>query len=142
MRGGVAAALLAGAGYDVVVCDKGPYVPPAGRTNLEADMIDRTYEGHGLVATDDGNVLVLAGSCLGGGSAVNWGCCLDPPMEVRAEWADRHGLEHLRPRPSPEERGGEGRRMRMRMRMRMCARPRRRRGSSTGQSPPYGSGSG
>ena len=106
MRGGVAAALLAGAGYDVVVCDKGPYVPPAGRTNLEADMIDRTYEGHGLVATDDGNVLVLAGSCLGGGSAVNWGCCLDPPMEVRVEWADRHGLEHLRPRPSPEERGG------------------------------------
>lgn len=95
--GGVSAATLANAGYKVVILEKGPFVSPYNMTNLESDMFERLYEQSSLLTSDDGNVMILAGSGLGGGSAINWGCCIETPDEVRREWADAHGLEHFRP---------------------------------------------
>ena len=95
--GGVSAATLANAGYKVIILEKGPFVSPYNMTNLESEMFDQLYEQSSLLTTDDGNVMILAGSGLGGGSAINWGCCIETPDEVRREWADAHGLENFRP---------------------------------------------
>jgi len=43
--------------------------------------------------------MILAGSGLGGGSTINWGCCLDTPSYVRKEWASEFGIEWV---DSPE----------------------------------------
>ena len=95
--GGVAAATLANAGYSVLVLEKGPYVSPFDMSNIESEMFGQLYEQSSLLTTEDGNVMILAGSGFGGGSAINWGCCIETPDEVRREWADAHGLEHFRP---------------------------------------------
>lgn len=91
--GSVAASVLARAGYKVLVVEKGPYVSPADVSNLEADAFDRLYEQHGLLTTSDGSMVLLAGATVGGGTSVNWGCCLPLPDYVRKEWVEKHGLE-------------------------------------------------
>jgi choline dehydrogenase-like flavoprotein len=90
--GGVAAATLAKAGYSVIVLEKGPYLSPSEITNLETDALDRMFQSHGFLTTSDGNFMILAASTLGGGSIVNWSCCLETPKHVRQEWIEKHGL--------------------------------------------------
>ena len=90
--GSVAAAILSEAGYTVVVLEKGPYLSPSEISNLESDALDRMYESHGLLTTSDGNIMILAGATLGGGSTINWCCSLDLPAHVRQEWILKHGL--------------------------------------------------
>ena len=90
--GSVAAAILSEAGYSVVVLEKGPYLSPSEISNLESDALDCMYESHGLLTTSDGNIMILAGATLGGGSTINWCCSLDLPEHVRQEWIIKHGL--------------------------------------------------
>jgi choline dehydrogenase-like flavoprotein len=90
--GGVAAAILSQSGYSVLVLEKGAYVPPNKVTGLECEALDQMYEKHSLLTTNDGNVMILAGSTLGGGTTVNWACCLPLPDSVRNEWITEHGL--------------------------------------------------
>jgi choline dehydrogenase-like flavoprotein len=85
--GCVAASVLARAGYRVLVVEKGPYVSPASVTNLESPSFATLYEQGGTLRTSDGAVTILAGSTLGGGTAVNWACCLPLPEFVRDEWS-------------------------------------------------------
>ena len=94
--GSVAANNLAQAGYSVVVLEKGSYVPPNEISNLEAEAMDKMYDKHGMVTTVDGNIMILAGSTLGGGTSINWGCCLDTPDYVRREW-EALGLRQFQP---------------------------------------------
>ena len=91
--GGVAAAMLAAAGRDVLVIEAGAYVPETEMTGRELDGFDRLYLDHGLTSTADLGVAILAGSTLGGGTVVNWATCFAPPEWLRAGWAARHGLE-------------------------------------------------
>jgi choline dehydrogenase-like flavoprotein len=94
--GGVVAGTLCENGRDVVVIDKGPYVPPNERTNLEHDMVSKLYESHGMQTTADYSVSLLAGSCLGGGTTVNWSVSWRPDSALRQEWADQHNLPVLK----------------------------------------------
>ncbi len=89
--GGVVAGELADAGQDVIVVEKGPYVAEDGFTQREIEMTLTLYERGGSLRTRDANILVLAGSCLGGGTTVNWSGALRAPDYVRQEWADDHG---------------------------------------------------
>jgi long-chain-alcohol oxidase len=91
--GGVVAARLAEAGHDVLVIEAGPYVPEADLPRDEMDAFTRIYLDHGLTATRDLGVSILAGAALGGGTLVNWATCFAPPDRVRMEWARRHGIE-------------------------------------------------
>ena len=90
--GGVVAAELAAEGHRVLVVDKGPYQPRAAYTQVEADAFDTMYEQGGVCVTQDTGIAVLAGSCFGGGSAINWACSLRTPNFVREEWANTFGL--------------------------------------------------
>jgi choline dehydrogenase-like flavoprotein len=89
--GGVVAGELSEAGQDVVVVEKGPYVAEDGFTQREVEMTLTLYEKGGSLRTRDANLLVLAGSCLGGGTTVNWSGALRAPDYVRHEWAEGHG---------------------------------------------------
>ncbi len=91
--GGVVASELAAAGYDVVVLEKGGYFNEADFSQRESEAIRMMYLGSGMTTSDDLGILVLAGSCLGGGTVVNFTTSFRTPDTVRAEWARLSGLD-------------------------------------------------
>jgi long-chain-alcohol oxidase len=91
--GGVVAGALALAGYNVVVIEKGGYNARSNLSLLEGPSMDQMYEGSGFVATADMGIAVLAGSTVGGGSAINWSACIRTPDNVVSEWCNEYGLD-------------------------------------------------
>lgn len=84
--GGVAAAVLAQAGLDVVVLEAGGHYEEADFDGAELDGFRRLYHARGTTATDDHGIGILAGACLGGGTVVNYTTSFRTPDEVRSEW--------------------------------------------------------
>lgn len=84
--GGVAAAVLAAAGLDVVVLEAGGYWSERDFDGAERTGLRRLYRGGGASATDDQGVGLIAGACLGGGTVVNYSTSFRTPDEVLAEW--------------------------------------------------------
>lgn len=93
--GGVVAAELASAGHDVLVLEKGPYCHGCDFTQREVDMMGQLYDARGALSTQDGGVALLAGSCLGGGTTVNWAGSFRTPDYVLEEWAREHQVPHF-----------------------------------------------
>ena len=87
--GGVAAALLAEAGLRVVVLEAGPGFEPVAARQREAEAFAELYLEAGLCSTEDLSVSILAGACVGGGTAVNWSTSLRLPPGTAAAWARR-----------------------------------------------------
>lgn len=88
--GGVAAAVLAQAGLDVVVLERGGYHDDADFDGAELRALMSLYAG-APGATHDQSVGLIAGGTLGGGTVVNYSTSFRTPDEVRAEWAS-HGV--------------------------------------------------
>ena len=91
--GGVVAAELASAGKRVVVLEAGPPDQAADFSQRELESTQRLYLDHGLAATRDLGVSVLAGRCIGGGTAINWQGCLRLPDFVRDEWSEMSDVD-------------------------------------------------
>jgi len=85
--GATAAAVLAAAGLDVIVLEAGAHYDDADFDGAEHAGWRRLYEQAGAAATNDQSVGLLAGSCLGGSTVVNYTTSFRTPDEVRAEWA-------------------------------------------------------
>jgi choline dehydrogenase-like flavoprotein len=90
--GGVIAAELAHRGASVVVVEAGGYFNEADFNQYELWAWQNLYWRGGPTPTMDRNVTLQAGSCLGGGTVVNWTNCLRTKPWVRREWAAEHGL--------------------------------------------------
>jgi len=90
--GGTAAGVLAAAGLDVVMVEAGGYWSEEDFDGAELSGYARMYLNGGGVATDDQSIGLLAGSCLGGGTVVNYTWCFRPPDFVRSDWQERFGL--------------------------------------------------
>ena len=56
----------------------------------------RLYEQQGALATKSGSVSVLAGSCLGGGTTINWAGSFRTPEYILRQWAEQHDAPHFR----------------------------------------------
>lgn len=90
--GGVVAARLAAAGRRVIVLEAGSPDQAADFDQHEVVGMQRLYLDQGTTSTRDVGVALLAGSCVGGGTAVNWQTSLRLPDFIRDEWAERSGV--------------------------------------------------
>ncbi|ADG79646.1 Glucose-methanol-choline oxidoreductase OS=Tsukamurella paurometabola (strain ATCC 8368 / DSM/ CCUG 35730 / CIP 100753 / JCM 10117 / KCTC 9821 / NBRC 16120/ NCIMB 702349 / NCTC 13040) OX=521096 GN=Tpau_3053 PE=4 SV=1 [Tsukamurella paurometabola] len=84
--GGTAAAVLTAAGLDVVVLEKGGYHDDRDFGAGELEALTSLYAGP-PAATKEGQLSLMAGGTLGGGTVVNWTTSFPTPDHVRAEWA-------------------------------------------------------
>ena len=90
--GGVVAGVLAAAGRSVVVLEKGPNPGSRDMTQVEGDMLGALYLDGALLMTQSGSLPILAGSCVGGGTVINYTTSFPLPDPVRAEWDALSGL--------------------------------------------------
>ncbi|WP_235869820.1 GMC family oxidoreductase N-terminal domain-containing protein [Veronia nyctiphanis] len=93
--GGVVASTLAEKGMDVMVVERGAYIPRSERNNREFEMVSRMYADRGMLTTNDQAISLFAGQNLGGGTSVNWSVSLRPTEPLLNEWAREHDLPHL-----------------------------------------------
>lgn len=91
--GAVVADRLAAAGHRVVVLEMGRYYSASDFQQLELWSYRNLWYRGGATPTDDGNVTLLAGSTLGGGTEINWMNCIRTPDLVRRDWVQRFGLD-------------------------------------------------
>lgn len=91
--GGCAAAVLAGAGLDVVVVEKGGYRSESDFSHIESEAARDMYLYGMTLATTDLGVRIIAGSTLGGGTVINFATSFPTPGFVLAEWARITGIE-------------------------------------------------
>lgn len=78
---------LVAAGFNVLVLEKGGYFqPPEFAAWREAEAMANLYDRGGLATSSDGSIIVLSGSCLGGGSTLNWLASFRTPDYVLADW--------------------------------------------------------
>jgi choline dehydrogenase-like flavoprotein len=84
--GGTAAAVLAEAGLDVIVLERGAYLDDADFDGGELSGLSRLY-APGPSATTNGQLSLLSAQTLGGGTVVNYTTCFRTPDRVRGEWA-------------------------------------------------------
>lgn len=91
--GGVAAAVLAEAGLDVVVLEKGRYLTESDFHHEEARSMQEMYLYGGALMTRNLTCRVISGSALGGGTLVNYSTAWKTPEPRLREWAEVSGIE-------------------------------------------------
>jgi len=91
--GGCTAGILAEAGLDVVVLEKGGYHNESDFTQYESEAHDQMYLYGATLTTADEGVRLFAGSTLGGGTVINWATSWRTPEPILREWAQVSGID-------------------------------------------------
>jgi choline dehydrogenase-like flavoprotein len=95
--GGVAAAVTAERGREVVVLEEGPAVGRHQMTQREEEMYPLLYRDGGNQLTEDGGVSVLQGRVVGGSTVVNMADVVGVPPPVLAHWRAAFGVDRYAP---------------------------------------------
>lgn len=85
----VAAYMLSAKGYRVLLIEKGYHINSLTSPVDDYVRDKESFESEGAVISSDSSMIILAGSTVGGGGAVNWSCSLRPNERVRNEWVSR-----------------------------------------------------
>jgi long-chain-alcohol oxidase len=91
--GACAAAVLAQAGLDVIVVEKGAYRNESDFHHDEGSSMREMYLYGATLSTTDLGVLILAGSTLGGGTVVNYSTSFKTPPHVLEQWREISGID-------------------------------------------------
>ena len=87
--GGTLANELIKAGYNVLILEKGGFFTTSDFARWrECEAMAHSFEKGGLCTSADGNVVVLAGACVGGGTTINWSAAFYTPDHVLQEWTN------------------------------------------------------
>jgi choline dehydrogenase-like flavoprotein len=84
--GSIVAHELAEQGREVLMLDRGRYIPPSQYVEDEPTQYARLYSDGALQLSRDFSFQVLQGMCVGGSTVVNNGVCFDLPESVLARW--------------------------------------------------------
>ena len=95
--GSVTAALLAEAGYEVVILESGGWYTRHDFNEDEPTQTERLFADGGLRTTDDAAVSLIQGATAGGGTTVNWMIMLRTPDYVLEQWAREYGVRAMLP---------------------------------------------
>jgi choline dehydrogenase-like flavoprotein len=90
--GSILAYRFADRGKRVLLLERGPHADPREFTGDEVSQYLKLYNEGALQLATDFRLSILQGMCVGGGTTVNNGVCLDPPGPVVDRWAQR-GIE-------------------------------------------------
>ena len=94
--GATTAVVLAEAGFDVVILEEGPYVAQGEVQPFSLEQMSRQYRSGGVtVALGLPSVAYTEGRCAGGGTEVNSGLYLRPPVEVIDRWRETYRIRDL-----------------------------------------------
>ncbi len=86
--GATTAAVLAEAGFDVLVVEEGEWVEQGSVVPFSLEQMDRQYRSGGVtVALGIPSIAYTEGRCAGGGTEINSGLYRRPPDDVLARWA-------------------------------------------------------
>lgn len=89
--GGIAAQLLAEAGYQVAMIEEGPYRTTADFHMQEADAYPDLYQEVANRKTRNKAITILQGRAVGGGTTVNWTSCFHIPSQTLQHWRQHYG---------------------------------------------------
>ena len=98
--GSTTAAVLAEAGFDVLIVEEGEWVEQGSVVPFSLEQMDRQYRSGGVtVALGLPSIAYTEGRCAGGGTEINSGLYRRPPDDVMQQWAvdfDIRDLDHRR----------------------------------------------
>ena len=94
--GATTAAVLAEAGFDVLVVEEGEWVEQGSVVPFSLRQMDLQYRAGGVtVALGVPSIAYTEGRCAGGGTEINSGLYRRPPDEVLQRWADDFSIADL-----------------------------------------------
>ena len=94
--GATTAAVLAEAGFDVLIVEEGEWVDQGAVVPFSLEQMDRQYRSGGVtVALGLPSIAYTEGRCAGGGTEINSGLYRRPPDEVLRRWAIDFGIVEL-----------------------------------------------
>lgn len=95
--GAMALRELARAGLSVIALEEGGFHQPKDFNQREEQMLAMLFADRGGRVTEDLAIRVLQGRGVGGSTVHNTNLCKRAPSEVLDAWAERHGVEGVRP---------------------------------------------
>ena len=91
--GAVTAAILAQAGFDVLMVEEGGYYTSDDFNMREKFSMPHLYQEAGTRATKDQAITILQGRAVGGTTVVNWTTSFRTPEDVVQRWRDKHAVK-------------------------------------------------
>ena len=94
--GATTAAVLAEAGFDVLVVEEGERIEQGAVVPFSLEQMERQYRSGGVtVALGLPSIAYTEGRCVGGGTEINSGLYRRAPADVLERWADEYRIAEL-----------------------------------------------